>query len=299
VKGNECAHGGKGNLNDAKAGLRVAYDLAVYLVIKYFKKHPSEIDEYNELLHDKSNSAALKQDIGKYEKELEKQKIELESALNALERERTRYAAQLPQPSEPERKERRRQSQAVANSLQWNEEKTRLLLIDSLLVQAGWDVSDESLVGQEVEVDFPANPSGKGYVDYVLWDDNGQPLAVVEAKRSGNESLQAGREQARLYADAFERMGKQRPVIFYTNGYETFIWDDVQYNTYRRVYGIYSKDSLQYLIYQRQYRQPQLERFNPDMSITERPYQIEESTNRVLLENEDFRDYVELLSTYY
>lgn len=44
--------------------------------------------------------------------------------------------------------------------------------------------------------------------------DNGQPLAVIEAKKSGNVSLQAGREQARMYADGFERMGMQRPVIF-------------------------------------------------------------------------------------
>ena len=38
-----------------------------------------------------------------------------------------------------------------------------------------------------------------------------------------------------MYADGFERMGMQRPVIFYSNGYETFIWDDKQYNTYRPV----------------------------------------------------------------
>ena len=60
-----------------------------------------------------------------------------------------------------------------------------------------------------------------------------------------------------MYADGFERMGKQRPVIFYSNGYETFIWDDKQYNTYRPVYGLYSKDSLEYLTYQRQYRDPE------------------------------------------
>jgi type I restriction enzyme R subunit len=70
-------------------------------------------------------------------------------------------------------------------------------------------------------------------------------------------------------------MGFQRPVIFYTNGYETFIWDDRQYNTYRPVYGFYSKDSLEYLIYQRQYRVAELEQHNPDLKIADRPYQIE------------------------
>ncbi len=117
----------------------------------------------------------------------------------------------------------------MADSLQWNEAKTRDLLIDALLLQAGWDVKNLESVGREVKVDFPNNPTGKGYVDYVLWGDNGQPLAVVEAKKSGNTNLQAGREQARLYTDALENMGYQRPVIFYTNSYETFIRDDQQY----------------------------------------------------------------------
>src|SRR5690606_36697850 len=80
---------------------------------------------------------------------------------------------------------------------------------------------------------------------------------------------------ARLYADGFERMGLQRPVIFYSNGYETFVWDDAQYNTYRPVYGLHSQDSLEYLIYQRNYREKELDRFNPELSIADRPYQIE------------------------
>ncbi|HET8706924.1 MAG TPA: DEAD/DEAH box helicase family protein, partial [Pseudomonadales bacterium] len=181
----------------------------------------------------------------------------------------------LEPPAKPDQQKRKQQSQQVADSLQWDEAKTRSLLIDAMLLQAGWDINNPDQVGQEVEVQFPNNPSGKGYVDYVLWGDNGQPLAVIEAKRTGNASLQAGREQARLYANALENMGYQRPVIFYSNGYETFIWDDHQYNTYRPVYGFYSKDSLDYLIYQRHYRAAELERFNPELSIADRPYQIE------------------------
>jgi len=275
VKGNESAHGGKGSLRDAQMAIGIAHQVATYFGIKYLGRRKQEIEELKDVKNPTTQLNELQKSVSAYEKELDKQQQELEEVIKELERERTLYASKLPEPSDTERKQRQDDSSAIADSLQWDEEKTRLLLIDSLLEKASWDTSDPNSVGQEIEVDFPANPSGKGYVDYVLWDDNGQPLAVVEAKRSGNESLHAGREQARLYADAFERMGKQRPVIFYTNGYETFIWDDAQYNTYRRVYGIYSKDSLQYLIYQRKYREPQLERFNPDMKITERPYQIE------------------------
>ena len=39
-------------------------------------------------------------------------------------------------------------------------------------------------MAKEVEVDGQPTPSGKGYVDYVLWDDDGTPLAVIEAKKT-------------------------------------------------------------------------------------------------------------------
>ena len=64
------------------------------------------------------------------------------------------------------------------------------------------------------------NESGAGYADYVLWGDDGKPLAVVEAKKT-TVDLEVGQQQAKLYADCLEAMHGQRPVIFYTNGYET------------------------------------------------------------------------------
>ena len=39
-------------------------------------------------------------------------------------------------------------------------------------------------VGKEVEVKHQPTASGLGYADYVLWDDNGNPLAVIEAKKT-------------------------------------------------------------------------------------------------------------------
>jgi type I restriction enzyme R subunit len=91
-----------------------------------------------------------------------------------------------------------------------------------------------------------------GRADYVLWDDNHQPLAVIEAK-STQVDAEAGRQQAKLYADWLEEKYGQRPVIFYTNGYDIFIWDDHPAHGYppRRLFGFYSKASLQHLIQQR------------------------------------------------
>lgn len=275
IQGNDTAHGAEGDLRNAQLALKTAYQLAMYMAVKYYGVPQASIPEFVEVPDPTATIAGLQKSLSAYEKELSQKQEALQQVIAELEHQRTRNLEKLEPPARPDQQQRQRQSQQVADSLQWSEAKTRALMIDAMLLQAGWDVSNPAQVGLEVEVDFPDNPSGKGYADYVLWGDNGQPLAVIEAKKSGNVSLQAGREQARLYADGFERMGLQRPVIFYSNGYETFIWDDAQYNTYRPVYGLYSQDSLEYLIYQRNYREKELERFNPELSIADRPYQIE------------------------
>ncbi|BBU41034.1 hypothetical protein APP_33260 [Aeribacillus pallidus] len=56
-----------------------------------------------------------------------------------------------------------------------------------------------------------------------------------------------GKQQAKLYADCIEKMHGQRPIIFYTNGFETYIWDDLNYPA-RRVSGFYNKEELSLLI---------------------------------------------------
>ena len=65
---------------------------------------------------------------------------------------------------------------------------------------------------------------------------------MVEAKRSTVDASK-GRQQAKLYADCLEAMHGQRPIIYYTNGYETHLWDDQSYAP-RRVAGFHKKDEL-------------------------------------------------------
>lgn len=271
VQGNDSAHGAEGKLRDAQLALGTAHQLASYMAVRYYQIAHATIPAFQDVVA----PILTAKEKTEYETKLAQQQEALEHLLEALEKERAKNAELIATPSEEAISSTKKASESVANSLQWNEAKTRALLIDLMLSKAGWDVKNPQQVSLEFEVEFPNNKSGKGYIDYVLWGDNGHPLAVVEAKKSGNTSLQAGREQARLYADALENMGYQRPVIFYTNGYETFIWDDHQYNTYRLVYGFYSKESLDYLIYQRHYRAAELEKHNPDLSIADRPYQIE------------------------
>lgn len=155
-----------------------------------------------------------------------------------------------------------------------NERATRELYINLLLAEAGWDahganVSEYPVTGMPTA---DGRGSGPGKVDYVLWGDDGKPLAVVEAKRTARDP-RVGQHQAKLYADCLEQMHGQRPVIFYTNGFETYLWDDVDYAP-RRVHGFYKKSELQLLMQRRSGRQP-LRTATIDSAIADRYYQIE------------------------
>ncbi|MGH3938934.1 MAG: DEAD/DEAH box helicase family protein, partial [Pseudonocardiaceae bacterium] len=112
--------------------------------------------------------------------------------------------------------------------------------------------------------------SGKGYADYVLWGDDGLPLAVVEAKRA-QRSPQDGQQQAKLYADRLEATYGQRPLIYYTNGFEHWFRDDLRYPP-RRVEGFHTKDELQLAI-QRRTTLRSLSETAIKSEIVERPYQ--------------------------
>ena len=127
-----------------------------------------------------------------------------------------------------------------------DEDFTRKLYIDTLLREAGWNPQGTNVP------EYPVNhmpqdqgTNGKGRVDYVLWGDDGKPLALVEAKRTRRDA-RVGQHQAKLYADCLQIECGQRPVIFYSNGYQTWIWDDVNYAP-RAVFGFYTSDELQVL----------------------------------------------------
>lgn len=180
---------------------------------------------------------------------------------------------------------RLRAAQQYATVLDFNETQTRRRLIDSLLVGAGWDVGANGQstqeVGQEAEVHHQPTQSGIGAADYVLWDDNGKPLAVIEAKKTAVDP-EVGRTQAKCYADGLEKDNSQRPFIFYTNGFDIWMWDDAAGYTPRKLYGFYSKDSLGTLIRQRDKRAGQpLTNIIPDKIIAGRLYQTE-AVRRVL-----------------
>ncbi|MGD9966385.1 MAG: DEAD/DEAH box helicase family protein [Hyphomonadaceae bacterium] len=150
----------------------------------------------------------------------------------------------------------------------YDEATTRDAYIDLLLREAGWALDQPQ--DREFKVEGMPNAPGVGYVDYVLWGADGKPLAVVEAKRTRRDARE-GQEQARLYADCLEQRYGRRPVIFYTNGYEHWLWEDAIHPP-RAVQGFLKRDELELLIQRRASRRPLIE-VAINEAIVERHYQ--------------------------
>ena len=153
-----------------------------------------------------------------------------------------------------------------------SEAETRKRYIDLIIENEGWTIGEDCI--QEVEISGVTTPSGKGKADYVLYGDNGVPLAVIEAKKLDIDPL-IGKNQAKEYADALEKKYDVRPIIFFTNGLDYYIWDDLNYPE-RQVSSIYSKKDLEKLIFRRGNKKP-LKNVSTDIKdeITNRVYQKE------------------------
>ena len=202
--------------------------------------------------------------IKEQESLLDEKQAEIEKLRKQIEEMSARFTAEKDQ----HKKERTFQSEDLS------EFATRKRFIDVDLRDAGWKFTGvDADVQVEYEVDGMAGKAGqKGYADYVLFGKDGLPLAVVEAKRASKDPNN-GWKQAVLYADCLERKFGRRPMIFITNGFETYYWDD-QTSPKRQVSGIFSKDDLQKLMNRRTERL-KLETVPISDKITDRYYQKE------------------------
>lgn len=154
-----------------------------------------------------------------------------------------------------------------------SEFKTRKIYIDVDLKSMGWKFGGtDADVWEEYPVTGMPNATGEGFVDYVLFGKDGLPLAVIEAKRSSKDP-NIGRKQAVLYADCLERKFGRRPMMFTSNGFETYFWDDLS-SPQRRVSGFFTKADLEKLMNRRDTRK-KLKTIAIDEKITDRYYQIE------------------------
>ena len=202
--------------------------------------------------------------IKEQESLLDEKQAEIEKLRKQIEEMSACFTAEKDQ----HKKERTFQSEDLS------EFATRKRFIDVDLRDAGWHLEGvDADVQVEYEVDGMAGNVGqKGYADYVLFGKDGLPLAVVEAKRASKDPNN-GWKQAVLYADCLERKFGRRPMIFITNGFETYYWDD-QTSPKRQVSGIFSKNDLQKLMNRRTERL-KLETVPISDKITDRYYQKE------------------------
>ena len=201
-------------------------------------------------------------------KEQESLLDEKEAEIAALRRQIEQMSAQYTAGKEQHQQERAFQPEDLS------EFKTRKIYIDVDLKLMGWKFTGaDADVQEEYPVEGMAGVAGQmGYCDYVLFGKDGLPLAVVEAKRTSKDP-NIGRKQAVLYANCLERKFGRRPMMFTTNGFETYFWDD-QTAPQRKVSGIFSKDDLQKLMNRRAERLD-LMAVPIDDKITDRYYQKE------------------------
>ncbi|MFD2235516.1 DEAD/DEAH box helicase family protein [Phaeospirillum tilakii] len=267
-EGNKAAHGQAVDGKRASWVLEEAFQLGAWFLVRFLGRKPEDIPAFHPIeiptakaVETEATKAALE--------EKERQLLALVAERDALKQ---AYQALEVKADTLDK------GQQAADALKFNEATTRRRLIDVALADAGWNVGangkNTAEVGQEVELpDQPTN-SGIGYADYVLWDDDGKPLAVIEAKKT-TVSAETGRKQAELYANALEKLHGLRPAIFYTNGFDIWLWDDAQGYAPRSLFGFYSKDSLQHLVRFKRSSKEALNTLTVNPSIAGRMYQIE------------------------
>ncbi len=256
--GNRAAHTpDQISRGQAVLALRNLYQFVSWIDYCYSEElHDVPFDEG--LLESSKNESISREEM----EELEKKLSEKDTALEKLIKENETLRESFKETRINNIKNREYKVESIS------EFKTRKLYIDLELQLKGWTIGDDCL--EEVEVSGMPNDSGVGYVDYVLYGDDGIPLAVLEAKKTSvNPNI--GKTQAQLYANCLEKEHGKRPLIFYTNGFEYYLWDDLNYPE-RRISGIYTKRDLQDLIFKRKNKSSHI---NPmiNEAITDRPYQ--------------------------
>jgi len=153
-----------------------------------------------------------------------------------------------------------------------SEAQTRYSIIDPQLKKAGWNLSDRTQVAFEIPVAGYDGSVSEGFTDYCLYREDGEVLAVVEAKRTSRDA-RVGKQQLLHYLEGIQKKQSFRPFGFMANGEEIFFWDsDVAAE--RQVAGFFSPENLARLLFLKQNHKP-LNSVEINRTIVERSYQVE------------------------
>lgn len=255
---------------EALAATRELFHIAYWFARTYTRGDPNSVP-------DRFDEALLPPPARDIQRQSRKQLLELDAQLKAKDDE-LRHARATVAALQAELETLRARvsatrviNAAIPDTHDYSEAETRRIFIDAYLREAGWNPQGPNVA--EYRVEPMPNARGYGAADYVLWGADGLPLAVVEAKKASVEP-ERGRHQAELYADALEQMHGQRPVIYYTNGYDIWLWDDANRYPPRPVQGFYTRDELQRLVLRRSQARD-LATIPIDPKIVDRAYQHE------------------------
>lgn len=276
TRGNRAAHPGQEIASDAALHLVEELHHVLIWAAHSFSTRPDDIPldadfdpkiaaARTPLYQDDLRTLALK--VQQEQEEFQRKLDDSSARARALEDENDKLRAQITE------------AQAAKTTVferDYKEDQTRSDLIDEALLETGWTLTtDDAAHKAEPEVELRDAQGITRYADYVLWGNDGTPLAVIEAKRT-SRNPESGQEQARLYADALEAQHGVRPIIFCTNGLTTWIWEDRAHHESgyppRKVLSFLNHDDLQWRHQLRRRRQGLAE--TPlKIDIVDRPYQ--------------------------
>ena len=236
--GNRAAHGKSTKPADAITVITELFHVAYWLARTYGERdRPDPSLQFNSSLIPvtRSQSAIPLAQLERVETDLKLQQVENQTLRTELEQLKEQYA------------QVRAINEQTRDTHNYNEQQTRDYFIDLLLNEAGFSL--DQVEDKEYQVEGMPNNQNIGFVDYVLWGADRKPLAVVEAKRT-KRNPKEGQQQAKLYADCLEAKFGRRPVIYLTNGYEHYFWDDTS-APIRKVEGFHKRDELELLMQRR------------------------------------------------
>ncbi|MFB1487396.1 MULTISPECIES: DEAD/DEAH box helicase family protein [unclassified Thiocapsa] len=245
--GNRAVHDSRAvSENTATVALRELFHFSYWLVRTYAKGKKPEAglqfsaDALPKTQMVEATTLARLQSIAEDYAKQAKAREEAEAARLQTQRQRDELEAQI-QALRVQIEATKKANQAVPDDHDYNEAQTRDAFIDLLLNEAGWPLDQAR--DREFPVTGMPNATGKGFVDNVLWGDDGKPLALVESKRTKSDAW-AGQQQVKLYGDCMEAQYRRRSILFFTNGYGTghfglIVIDEAHRSVYRKYRAIF------------------------------------------------------------
>ena len=279
LKGNKASHNNLGSKQDALTILKFSHGVSAW----FYLLNSGDKSQLNEFKEPVSRLIILEKTLKESKKKQEELAQQLENKIIDLQKQ-LKSKEEIEQKLKELKTKSKQADTDTARVINFTEAETRHYLIDKKLKEAGWNIKDiadskvdikefdTAEVKREVHViGLPNTATGNGFIDYVLYNDSGNPIAIIEAKKTYRD-VKEGKEQSRQYANALEKMTGFRPLIFYTNGFNIFHWDDVLYPE-RKIYGFFSKDDVETRLFQRENRKS-LEDIEINTNTINRDYQF-------------------------